>query len=71
VAIAIWRSRPSWVKIRWDQCDIGFQTGMRAEARAAIAAMREPTDEMRDEFYVGNYGDADNAWQAMIDAALK
>lgn len=44
-----------------------------AQARAAIAAMREPTDAMTRE---GNkYTDwadgADAAWEAMVDEALK
>lgn len=48
-------------------------------ARAAIAAMREPTEAMADAparagVYAGDYtmhaGEATEAWQAMIDAAL-
>jgi hypothetical protein len=39
-------------------------------AAAAIEAMREPTQAMRDEFYLRNYGDADEVWQSMIDEAL-
>lgn len=43
--------------------------------RAAIEAMREPTDAMYDagDEFVGSLGDAGNAekvWRAMIDAAL-
>jgi hypothetical protein len=37
-------------------------------ARAAIAAMREPTDEMRK---VCSFETAEVEWPAMIDAALK
>ena len=47
-------------------------------ARAAIAAMREPTDEMVRQCMVYTQcmdtghtrDDAEGAWQAMIDAAL-
>lgn len=48
------------------------------EARAAIEAMREPTEAMRDRYYdfdVVGYGPDgsghDLVWQAGIDAALK
>lgn len=43
-----------------------------AFARAAIRAMREPTDAMRDaEFalYIGDGKYSGNTWRAMIDAA--
>lgn len=46
-------------------------------ARAAIEAMREPTDEMTRAVYVNPeaefYGapEAADVWQAMIDVALK
>ena len=54
----------------------------RAMARAAIKAMREPTDEMRaavenDDSIQGGLDDCnqhdipDEAWRLMIDAALK
>jgi len=41
-----------------------------ALARAAIAAMREPTDEMIDA-WIGAPGAIKEGWQAMIDAALE
>ena len=41
-----------------------------ALARAAIAAMREPTDEMIDA-WIGAPGAITEGWQAMIDAALE
>jgi hypothetical protein len=51
----------------------------RVYARAAIAAMREPTDEMVRQCMVYTQcmdtghtrDDAEGAWQAMIDAALE
>ena len=44
-------------------------------ARAAIAAMREPTDAMVDNFYEqflpdSPWGTMEVGWRAMIDAAL-
>lgn len=41
------------------------------EARAAIAAMREPTLKMELAAPVNEYAEARECWQAMIDAALK
>ena len=40
------------------------------QARAAIAAMREPTEEMVDA-WIRAPGAIKGGWQAMIDAALK
>lgn len=40
-------------------------------AKNAIRAMREPTKEMIDAFYIDHYGDAEKAWQAMIDKVLE
>jgi hypothetical protein len=43
----------------------------RLVALAAIAAMREPTEAMRDAGFAENFGKPSYAaWQAMIDAAL-
>lgn len=40
-------------------------------ARAAIEAMRNPTEKMSDEGAANNFGKPSYAaWQAMIDAAL-
>jgi hypothetical protein len=41
-----------------------------ALARAAIVAMREPTEEMIDA-WIGAPGAIKGGWQAMIDAALE
>jgi hypothetical protein len=47
----------------------------RGRARAAIAAMREPTREMIDAAYKRDYYDnglsPEVAWQTMIDETLK
>ena len=57
--------------------DDGVEPTCREIARAAIAAMREPTEAMRDAGYMSaiQYCDADAndaglIWQAMIDEAL-
>jgi hypothetical protein len=77
VALAIWRAReenlPPRVR-RLAPDDLDKASGAWAmtleHARAAIAAMREPTTEMwrasaNETGYVSR-----NAWEAMIDAAL-
>ena len=54
-----------------------FKAAAEAAARAAIEAMREPTDAMidaanvMDDGHAVEYGDHKLAWQAMIDAALR
>ena len=45
------------------------ETAAIALARAAIAAMREPTEEMVDA-WIRAPGAIKGGWQAMIDAAL-
>jgi hypothetical protein len=42
-------------------------------ARAAIAAMREPTEDMKavGASQMRTYNESDDVWQAMIDEALK
>jgi hypothetical protein len=39
VAIAIWRSDPYHVVMRWEDCDDAFREKKRANARAALAVM--------------------------------
>jgi metal-dependent amidase/aminoacylase/carboxypeptidase family protein len=66
--------------LRWDDLAINIRVDFRAEARAAIAAMREPTREMLDAardwsirkngMGVGD-GQAIGCWQAMNDEAGK
>ncbi len=58
---------------------LGAKTQIVAEdyeaARAAIAAMREPTEGMLDAFYDepcwGDGPEARDTWRAMIDRAMK
>lgn len=66
-AIVARRKLPSGCSINWD-C-------FREDARAAIEAMREPTEEMKniDPAYYGRCptcGGVEQSWPAMIDAAL-
>jgi hypothetical protein len=52
----------------WDTATPGFY---QHAARAAIAAMREPTDEMVDAAWEPSVPPGNVAiWQAMIDAAM-
>lgn len=45
---------------------------LRTLARAAVTAMREPTDDEQDTAWgTSVYGEELNDWQAMIDEALK
>jgi hypothetical protein len=43
----------------------------RRMAKAAIEAMREPTEDMIQAGIDGPVGDTEGKWQAMIDEALK
>lgn len=55
----------------WDKLGPGNKAAYKANARAAIEAMREPTEKMSDEGAANNFGKPSYAaWQAMIDAAL-
>lgn len=58
----------------WDSATPGIQSDYMANARAAIEAMREPTDAMRE--IMGSHASNgmvnwDDYHDAMIDAALK
>jgi len=65
----------------WDGTDSSDRYYWQTAARAAIAAMREPTSEMMDAYldledpmdddWPYNPPAAKPAWQVMIDAALK
>ncbi len=73
VAKALFASRRTILPLaRWDQLTDAGREQYRFEARAAIEAMRGPTEEMSDlgtdEFCEG--GDASSARSCMIDAAL-
>ena len=76
VAAAIMDSAVSpQIRARWDDQPEEVRTHWRLAARAAIAAMREPSEAMIKE---GAYGSGEDsagvacgAWKAMIDEALK
>ncbi len=66
VAEAIWLSRG----LKWREAPQTLQELAREEARAAIRAMREPSEAMADAGQ-REYGHAPSViWRAMIDAAL-
>jgi hypothetical protein len=67
--------------MRWDDMLSGARDQFRRDARAAIEAMREPTEAMvkaaQEETYCHSWSsrgehieDPEVAWTAMIDAAL-
>lgn len=66
---------PRAPQIVFDDCPGFVQDEWRNIARAAIAEMREPTDEMVQAGIVEDPAcveiDAQRMWQAMIDEALK
>ena len=55
---------------QWDGLKPEIQQSYLAIARAAIAAMREPTEEMKLSVGCDDKHDIE-FWQAMIDAALE
>jgi acyl-CoA reductase-like NAD-dependent aldehyde dehydrogenase len=60
----------------WDRLDPDQREKFRWDAREALAALREPTDDMTSQFVghqYGVYGDVEARaiWVRMIDAALK
>lgn len=70
----------AWDKLDSDDCQVS-RDGYRRMARAAIAAMREPTEEMLEAFHRDAHFEPENgvqikcttvddAYRAMIDAAL-
>ncbi len=74
VAKVMWET--SHVGQAWGNCSPVQAAIYREDARAAIEAMREPTQEMKLAAYkawtirVANDADIGKIWQAMIDAAL-
>jgi hypothetical protein len=84
VAMGIHAQRANSRLTKWEDCSEEYRNGTRRDARAAIEAMREPTDEMQSAGYlnaehsieaVGDLAPAPESqprliWQAMIDAAL-
>lgn len=59
----------------WDRTSVLTRDVMRVRARAAIAAMREPTEDMRDALSATGKMwrelNSETVWQTYIDAALK
>lgn len=75
VARAIFAAK-SQTHTTWEQCDWGYRTMKMKEARAAIEALREPTEGMVKAADRRNDDNDDEEatlanWQAMIDEALK
>lgn len=86
VARAMWEDRQRFVKSidpnlpdleEWGDGTIPKSNNVIGEARAAIAAMREPTAEMVKaafdsvDFQSASESEIEDGWQSMIDAALK
>ena len=71
VAKAMWEDPPAFTL--WERVSCEQQDEYRRMARAAISAMREPTGAMclAANPFLGDWGQSDWAWEAMIDAALK
>lgn len=67
------RSRPD-LAVEWEACLPVYQKMKLEEARAAIDAMREPTEAMMDasnrEWDGRMSYRSSGAWRAMVDAAL-
>jgi hypothetical protein len=65
---------PQLQQYNWEEENQPYREFCLSEARAAIEAMRSPTEAMKDAGIVGvgdfHYGDAGRVWEAMIDAAL-
>lgn len=75
VARAIWNTKPGAKIHPWERLGT-VRNDYLAEARAAIEAMRTPTEAMvragSEEFDPFVYGNTEtDCWHAMIDAALK
>lgn len=76
VAKAHWDASKSPLTREWDDCAEYFKETMRDRARAAIAAMREPTEAMvtagkaHTDTYYSKDGDFALGWNAACDAAL-
>jgi hypothetical protein len=67
------RSSPD-CKVPWGECLPNYHALILEDARAAIEAMREPTDLMGNGLPVGYRPGSMSAreiWSAMIDEALK
>ena len=81
VAKAIYEDRNGAGCMPWRRREKAHKEPYRSDARAAIAAMREPTEGMIDAFHTAAYlrvewgedpmvENSEDAYRAMIDAAL-
>ena len=79
VARAIWEHRAKQVRLEYPDLlplegwgAVAIANGVMGEARAAIEAMREPTEAMQNAGSERGWTPPTGAmiWQAMIDAAL-
>jgi len=61
---------PRFTQQSWDQLSMPAKAVARTRARAAIEAMREPTEAMQKAGYIVTVDDEVDVWQTMIDAAL-
>lgn len=80
VARAIYETEPYQISMQsempWADVHESQKEGFRVKARAAIAAMREPSEAMLFAYGTTSMGPDDDAlaksvWHPMIDAALK
>lgn len=76
VAIAIYKKRNGVLCRPWSILTTHDKTPYMDDARAAIAAMREPTEEMVDAGVTAEHGETlghrvTNSHYAMIDKALE
>lgn len=75
VARALWALEENTDCHEWEPLSEFRKDATREKARAAISAMREPTDEMVDAALHATHPlhgiDPASRWHAMIDAALK
>ncbi len=84
VAMAMWAKKEQLTpnpRVSWENAEAKDQAFMLEVARAAIEAMREPTEAMKDAGGMelaglwdsddSPYSAAENVWLACIDAALK
>ncbi|MBB3411178.1 hypothetical protein FHT87_005131 [Rhizobium sp. BK316] len=53
----------------WNECGSGFKEICAEFARAAIEALREPTEEMLEPF--DDLYQAESVWELMINGALR
>ena len=75
VAIAIHNYRPKHKTLHWSNCVDSYKSELRLQAKSAIEAMREPTQNMVDRgetaFFDSGTFEVEDGWKRMIDDALK